>query len=93
MLAVLSLKSRLILCETWSEFGWLEAKRFVAKSGHRDVDWKNWEMMAHKLTETKEMTGTELQLKILLLQKKGEGRHLGRAELKRLWLKRGRTSD
>ena len=39
---------------------------------------------AHKRTETKEMTVTELELRSLLLKKKREGRHLERAELN--WL-------
>ena len=38
----------------------------------------------HELMETKVLTGTELELKTLLLQKKREGWHLRRAELNRL---------
>ena len=91
-----------ILCETWSELAWLEARRLLAKGGRRDGDrLDNWNVMAplllgtaktHKMMETKEMTATELQLKTILLQKKRQGRHLGRAELNRLcrsiWRKR-----
>ena len=66
----------------------------MAKSGRRDVDrLENWVVMAplllgtaktHKMMETKEMTVTELELRTILLQKKREGRHLGRAVLNRL---------
>ena len=38
---------------------------------------------AHKMTETKMLTVTDLELKTLLLQKKREGQHLERAELNR----------
>ena len=61
------------LCETWSEFARVETKQFLAKTGLRDADrLENWAVMAplllevagaHKLMETKEMTGTELELK------------------------------
>ena len=56
-------------------------------------EWKEWDVMApllvetakaHTLTETKEMNGTELKLKVLLLQKKRAGQHFERAELTRL---------
>ena len=76
------------LCTTWSEFERLETKRCIAKCGHRDADRSPLLLetaKAHKLVETKVMTGTDLELKTVLLQKKREGQHFERAELNRLW--------
>ena len=83
VLAVLSLKAKV---------------GYSAKPGvnlRRDVDrLENWDVMAPLLLETakaykmmetnRKMTVTELELKSLLLQKKRDGRHFGRAELNRL---------
>ena len=61
------------------------------------IERENWDVMAPLLVETAKAhklkeTGTELELKTLLLQKNMEGRHLERAELNRfcsaIWRKR-----
>ena len=74
-----------ILCATWTEFAWLEARRLLAKSGHRNVDrLENWDVM--------ELLLLEIAKAHTMMEKKREGRHLGRAELNRLcraiWRKR-----